>query len=126
GGGFFEPLPARRAPLWWDRPAKIFVTKLEPAAARQGLKAAFATAELAAPAGLFLVTALHLDTRFDRLAVRHLGLAQRHFDVVAVLELRDRGLDVLLAGAAEFKLFRLVVAGVAQQRVLVEQFVDRA
>src|SRR5262245_32897081 len=78
-GGVFDSLLDRRAIVLRDRTAEDFVDELEPAAARQRFEDAFAIAELAAAAGLFLVTALHLDPRLNRFAIGHLRLMQLDF-----------------------------------------------
>ena len=85
------------AELLRDGAAENLVLEDEAAAARQRLEHHLAVAELPAPARLLLVAALHLGARRDRLLVGNLRRVQSHFDVVAVLQLLDYGLDVQLA-----------------------------
>ena len=79
-----------------DGAAEDVVDELEVGAARQRLHPYLAVAELAVAAGLFLVPAVRLGRRLDRLAVRDARRLQVDVDAEAALQLRHRHLDVQL------------------------------
>ena len=96
-----------------------------PVAARRRLQANAADAELAVPAGLFLVLAFGVGLAADRFAVGHLGRVQRQVHVVALVQLGDDHFDVLLARARQQKFLGLRVARKTQRRVLFQNSVNR-
>ena len=73
------------------------------------------------PAGLFLVPSARLDACANRLAIRNFRRLQRHLGVVALLQLGDDHLDMLLPGAGDQELMGLRVAIEANQRVFFHQ-----
>ena len=100
----------RRNPVLGNRSAENIVHELNAGAARRRLHADAADAELPVPAGLFFVLALGVGLAADRLAIGHFGRLERQVDVVALVQLRDDHLDVLLPGARQQKFLRLRIA----------------
>ena len=96
-----------------------------PVAARPGFQANAADAELAVPARLLLVFSLGVGFAADRFAVGNLGRVQRQVHVVALVQLGDDHLDVLLARARQQKLLGLRVARKSQRRVFFQNAMDR-
>ena len=76
-----------------------------------GLKADPHVTELAAAAGLLLVTALLLDHLADLLTVRHTDGSQLRLHVEAALELADKHIHLHVAGTGEHHLVGLGVIG---------------
>ncbi len=70
------------------------------------------------PAGLFLVLALGIGLAADRLAIRYFGRLERQVNVVALVQLGDHHLDVLLSRASQQKFLGLRVARKMQRGVL--------
>src|SRR5262249_10159418 len=114
----------RRNPVFRNRSAENIVDELDALAALDRLELHAADAELAVPAGLFLVLAFGVGLTADGFAVGHFGRLQREVHVVALLELGDDHLDVLLAGTGEQKLFGLRIARIAECGVLFQYFVN--
>ncbi len=93
--------------------AEDVVHELEIGAARERLHLDLAVAELAVAAGLFLVAAVRLDRRRDRLAIGNPGRLEVDLDAEPAPQLRDRDLDVQLPLPGEQQLVRLRVTAVA-------------
>ena len=106
-------------------PPKMSSTNLKSEPARQGLQADPAVAELAVAARLLLVAPVGLGRGLDRLPVGDLRLLEVDLDLVALAQARDHHLDVELAHAREQHLVGLRVARDAQDRVLLEQPLER-
>ncbi len=107
-----------------DGAAEDFVGEFEAAAARQGLHADFAVAELAVTAGLLFVAAVRFGLAADGFEVGNLGRLERDFSVVALFEAADDGLDVRLACAGDEKFVGLRIAEEADEQVLFHELVD--
>ena len=119
------PFFDRRNPVLRDRPAEDVVHELEARAARRRLHANAADAELPVPAGLLLVLALGVGLAANRLAIGHLGRLERQVHVVALVQLGDDHLDVLLPRAGQQKFLGLRVARETQRRILFQNPVNR-
>src|SRR5215831_1200787 len=76
------------------------------------------------PASLLLMTTLHVGAAANGLAIGHFRRLQVHFGVIALLELRNRDLDMLLAGARDQELLGLVIAEKAKHGIFFHQLVD--
>ena len=107
-----------------DGAAKDFAGKLEAAAAGERLHADFAVAELAVAAALLFVASVSLGLAADGFAIGDLGRFQRDFGVVALLEPRNDGFDMRLAGAGDEELIGLRIAEEADKQVLFHELVD--
>src|SRR5438105_7784499 len=99
----------------WDivlgnRAAENLVHELEFCASGKRFHSYPAVAELAVPAGLFLVAALHVGLPADGFAIRNLGGFQRYIHPVTLLKPTDNDLDVLLPAAAQQKFLGLRIA----------------
>src|SRR5207247_7692502 len=84
-----------------------------------------AVAELAATAGLLLVSPLRACLALDRLDVRHARLVQLDLDAEAALQPADRDLDVHLTHPGEELLTCLRIAPQLQRWVLLVQTPER-
>src|SRR6185437_3256601 len=120
-----DSLLDRRDEVPRNRPAEDLVHELKALAAWHRLHAEAAVAELPVSAGLLLVPPLHVGFAQNRLPVCHPWRAQLDLDVVPLLQLGDRNLDVLLAAAAEQELLSLLIAGEMQRAVLLKHLVER-
>src|ERR1700742_1434947 len=74
-----------RPPLLGNRAAENLIDKFKTAAARQRLKDAGRFAKLAAPTGLFLVTANDLSAASEGFKISDLRRVERHFDTIPFL-----------------------------------------
>src|ERR1051325_5014598 len=122
---FDDALLDRGTEVLRDCAAENLVFKLEAAAARQGLEDDLAIAELAAPAGLFLMASLNFCALRDGLFVGNFRRMKRDLYAVTFPELVDHRLDVKLARAREEELFGLRVAVKVQRRVFFQNLVQR-
>src|SRR6185503_11752218 len=104
--------------------AENLILKLELGAARQGLHADPAVPELAVSARLLLVPALDVGFAADGLAIRNLGSLQRHIHAVTFFKPADDYLDMLLAAAAQQKLFGLRIAIEPQRLIFLQNAMD--
>ena len=87
----------------------------------QGLEDDDAVAELTAPAGLLLVTALRARFLADRLQVGNPRLVQLDLDVEAALQTVDGNLDVDLREPGQQLLARLRIATHLDRRILLTE-----
>src|SRR5579863_2491032 len=108
-----------------NRAAEDLVDEVELGAALHRLDLDPAVRELAASAGLLLVAAVTLGGLEDGFPVGNLRLVQDHIDVVAVLELGDGDLDVLLAGSRDEVFVGLGVTAGSQGEIFLHQPVQR-
>ena len=124
GGRFHDSLFHRGNEIARNGAAENFIGEFELAAAREGLQANPAIAELAVAAGLFLVPALDFGPATNGFAIRNLRRVQLHVDAVALLQTADDDFDVLLAAAREQKFLGLRIAIEAQRLIFFEDALD--
>ena len=124
-GSFDNAFLDRRAILLWHCAAKNLVFKDKSFTARQRFEDHLAIAKLSAPAGLFLMPALHLGALRNRFFVRNFRRMQHHLNAVTLLQLLDDGFDMDLAGAGQQKLFRLRVARKCECGIFFQNLVNR-
>src|SRR5262249_9392806 len=114
-----------RNELPWDRAAEDVVDELEVGTARQRLHLDLAVAELPVAASLLLVTPVRLGGGLDGLSVGNPRRLEVDVDAEPSLELRDRHLDMKLSLPRQQQLLGLLVATVADRRILFLEAVHR-
>ena len=110
GSGIANALLDRGNPVLGDRTAKDIVDEFDAFAALDGLHLDAADSKLAVPAGLFFVLAFDVSLAANGFSVRNFGRLQGEVNVIALVELGDDDLDMLLAGAGEQELLGLRIA----------------
>src|SRR6185437_10775386 len=104
--------------------AENVIHELKALAALHGFHLDFAVAVLAVAAALLLVATLDVSLAANGFTVRDFGSFEVDFSVVALLELGNNHLNVLLAGAGDEKFLGLLVAEEAEHGVFFHQLVD--